>query len=123
MNRSQIALTASFVVGGLVWALAPLVTEKREAWDSGFYHGTVIVASFVIALVCFKWKEVIGGLFFGQLLYLVSFPRALSGGEPNFIVLLLALVMCLLAPSVSALAGWAIRWLVMRVAARNRDEL
>ena len=122
MNRSQIALTAAFVVGALVWALAPLVIDKREAWDSGLYYaGTLAVSAFVIALACFQWKEVIGGMFFGQILYLASFPRALAG-EFNLIVACLGLMMAMIVPAAAAVAGWAIRGGVMKLGRRPRDE-
>src|SRR5262245_39180332 len=108
-KRSQIAWTASTIVGALVWALAPLLTEKQEAWDAGYYFVTAVIASFIIALATYRWYEVACGWALGQVLYLATFKSNM-----NLAMVAIALLFGALLPLAASLTGCAIRWLAAR---------
>jgi hypothetical protein len=104
---------AAALAGVLVWALAPLVVDTREAWDKEEYYNYVaLISSFVFALVCYKWKAVLTGWFVGQLLWCAAFGSRIFGGDFNILMVALGLVISLFVPLAGVLAGCAVRWLV-----------
>lgn len=119
-RTAQIASAAAFVAGGLVWAVAPLVTDAKEAWDSPYYYVVAAAAPFAISAATLRWKEVIGAWYFGQVLYLATFRNSLAG-EPNLLVVGMALLMTLPFPLVGSLAGWGVRWLFSRFVSKSGD--
>jgi hypothetical protein len=106
--RSQIAAAAAFVVGPTIWAIASLLTDKLETWDSGGYQLVSLFAGCAIAIATYRWMEVVGGWAFGQFTWFATFERRLlDGNVANAIGVILATC---LAPLIGALVGYAIRW-------------
>lgn len=71
-----ISFAVAAVLGAVIWALSPLITEAAEPWDaeSPYYFVSLFIAGGLVGMLCPRhiWAAFLG-IVIGQLVYMLIF--------------------------------------------------
>ena len=102
-----LVFAVGFLIGALIWHLAPRLVGKVEAWDAFGYYALSLLAAGVVAALCSPKHFLLApvGIFWGQVAYIALFLR----GDGLWVIgLIFGAVLCVvpLLGSGAVYLGW-----------------